>query len=61
MTVRWSIKLLVIVAAGMALSSCTLQSGPATYGYQSDPALLSHSQWCATNPASGYCMTRDRR
>jgi hypothetical protein len=52
---------LAIFAAGMALTSCAMQSEPATYGYQSDPALQSHSQWCATNPPSGYCGIDDHR
>jgi hypothetical protein len=44
-----------------ALGACTTEPAPTSYSYQPDPVLMGHSQWCGTNPASGYCDIRDRR
>jgi hypothetical protein len=52
---------LAAVTIAFAVGACTLEPAPSSYGYQPDPVLLGHAQWCGTNPASGYCDVRVRR
>ncbi len=53
--VRLAAAAFLIVAVSFALSGCAGQAQPAPPPF-GDPITLSHSEWCGTNPPSGYCL-----
>jgi hypothetical protein len=50
-----------VLAATLALAACASSEPPAAPTGAPDPALLGHSDWCNTNPPSGYCGIDDLR
>jgi hypothetical protein len=50
------------LAAALTLGACARQPNvPPGQAGEPDPVSLGHSQWCDTNPPSGYCDIDDHR
>jgi hypothetical protein len=53
---------LAALATVLTLGACASQpNAPTAETGEPDPVSLGHSQWCDTNPPSGYCDIDDHR
>ena len=61
-SLRWPAHVIPLLLAVLTLCACaTPPAAPMKPGEASDPVLQGHSQWCNTNPPSGYCDVDDAR